>query len=248
MPFKILVADDKIDDPRDPIAELPALLERAGYEVVTTAGAEAVYDLAWERGPDLIVLDIRFDGQETDGIEICRALRDAGSQVPVVLITAVFNETEDVLRGFEAGAADYVRRPCDNREILARVRANLPPEAMEVDGHLCVDFQGRRLWVQRAGAWQEVHLQPLQFELLQTLVVNAGQIVLSTTLKDRVWGKDVSDAALAVYIRNLRQAIEPDPDQPTYIETIRGLGYRFNGRPVRSALPPAAQAGPAGRA
>ena len=233
MPFRILVADDKIEDPRDPISELPALLEKAGYEVLPTASAEAVYDLAWEWHPDLIVLDIRFDGQPIDGVDICRALHDAGSQVPIILITAVLNETEDVLRGFEAGAADYVRRPCDNREILARLQANLPPAVVEIDGRLRIDYGGRRLWVLRAGEWRLEHLQPLQFDLLHALAMNAGLIVPSTTLKDRVWGKDVSDGVLAVYIRHLRQAIEPDPDAPVYVETVRGLGYRFSGHPAR---------------
>ncbi len=237
MPFRILVADDRIDDAHDTISELPLLLRRAGYEVLTTADGEAVYDLVWEHSPDLVILDIRFDKQELDGIEICQALRRERSRVPIILVTAILNETEDVLRGFEAGADDYVIRPRDNREILARVRANLPPEVLEVDGYLRLDLDGRRLWVRREDTWQAVHLQPLQFELLQTLVLNAGLIVPSTTLKERVWGKEVGDPVLAVYIRRLRQALEPDPDAPAYIETVRGLGYRFNGRPSRTAAP-----------
>ncbi len=235
--LRILVADDRIDDARDAISELPALLRRGGYEVLTTASGEAVYDLVWEHNPDLVVLDIRFDNQEVDGIEICRALRLEGSRVPIILVTAILGETEDVLRGFEAGADDYVVRPRDNREILARVRANLPPEVLEVDGYLRLDLGGRRFWVRREDAWQAVHLQPLQFELLQALVLNAGLIVPSTTLKERVWGKEVGDGVLAVYIRHLRQALEPDPDVPAYVETIRGLGYRFNGRPARPGAP-----------
>jgi DNA-binding response OmpR family regulator len=235
MPIRILVADDNIDNRHDPISELPALLQRAGYEVVISADGERVYDLAWERNPDLIVLDIRFGRQKIDGIEICEALRAEGSQVPIILVTAILGETEDVLRGFEAGADDYVIRPRDNREILARVRANLPPEVLDVDGRLRLDFAGRHLWVRRGDGWQEAHLQPLQYELLHVLVMNAGLIVPSTTLKEAVWGKEVGDGVLAVYIRKLRQALEPDPDAPVYIETIRGLGYRFNGRSTRSA-------------
>jgi DNA-binding response OmpR family regulator len=237
MAFTILIADDHIADRRDPISDLPALLARAGYDVLTTADGAAVYDLVWERRVDLLVLDIHFSGQDLDGIEICRALRQAESAIPILLVTAVLNETEDVLRGFEAGADDYVIRPRDNREILARVRANLPPEVVQVDEDLRLDLAGRRVWVQRAGAWQRVHLQPLQFELLATLVVNAGAIVPSTTLMDRVWGKEVSDGVLAVYIRKLREALEPEPAAPRYIETVRGLGYRFNGRPRRSTAP-----------
>jgi two-component system alkaline phosphatase synthesis response regulator PhoP len=79
-------------------------------------------------------------------------------------------------------------------------------------------------------------LQRLQFELLEVLIINAGRIVPTTTLKDRVWGKPVSDEVLAVYIHRLRKKLEPDPDHPVYLETVRGLGYRFNGRPTRASL------------
>ena len=87
--------------------------------------------------------------------------------------------------------------------------------------------------MKRNEEWQEVHLQPLQFHLLQVLVLNAGQIMASTTLKDRVWDKEISDGALAVGIRRLREKVEDDPHHPIYIETVRGVGYRFNIRPTR---------------
>jgi DNA-binding response OmpR family regulator len=118
------------------------------------------------------------------------------------------------------------------------VRANLPSEVVEIDGRIRIDLDGQRLWVNNEEEqWQQVHLQRLQFELLHALVVNAGLIMPSTTLKDRVWGKDVSDGVLAVYIRRLREKLEPDPHHPIYIEAIRGVGYRFNGRPVRARSP-----------
>jgi two-component system response regulator MtrA len=237
MAFKVLVADDKIYDQKDSISELPALLRGAGYDVVITDDGAAVYDLVWEHSPDLIVLDINFNDPEVNGIEICRSIRLEGSQVPVILVTEVFTETEDVLRGFEAGADDYVIRPRDNREILARVRANLSPGVVEIEGRLCIDFAGHRVWVCRDGKWQEVHLPPLEFALLHVLVMNAGLLLPSTVLKDRVWGKDVSDSALAVYIRRLREKLEPSSDHPLFIETIPGLGYRFNGRPSPGRLP-----------
>jgi DNA-binding response OmpR family regulator len=79
-------------------------------------------------------------------------------------------------------------------------------------------------------------LQPLQYDLLDLLILNAGQTVLTTTLKDRVWGKPVSDSVLAVYVRRLREKLEPDPSTPVYIENIKGYGYRFNGHPRRTSL------------
>jgi DNA-binding response OmpR family regulator len=236
MPFKILVVDDKIDNESKEISKLPEMLRAAGYEVRTTSDGDQAYDLVWEYNPDLIVLDIVFENQSVDGIEICEAIRLNESDVPIILVTAIMTETEQVLRGFEVGADDYVTRPRDNREIMARIRANLPPEVIVVDDYILVDFASRRVWVCRDGSWQEIHLQPLQFELLNVLITNAGLIVPTTTLKDRVWGKPVSDQALAVYIHRLREKLEPDLGQPVYIENIRGLGYRFNGRPTRASL------------
>lgn len=232
MSFKVLVVDDEINNESEEISELPAVLQAAGYEVVATSDGEEAYDLVWECNPDLIVLDIVFENQLVDGIEICEAIRREGSNVPIILITARMTETEDVLRGFKVGADDYVIRPRDNRELLARIRANLPPEVVIIDDYIQVDFAGRIARVKREGNWQEVHLQPLQFELLKILVINAGLIMPPTTLKDRVWGKIVSDDALRVYIHRLREKLEPDPNHPTYIETIHGFGYRVNERPT----------------
>lgn len=236
MPFKILVADDEIDNEDDEISKLPPMLRAVGYDVVTTPNATRAYDLVWEHNPDLVLLDIKFVKELSDGVEICEAIRLNGNDVPIILITAHMTDTEWVLRGFKAGADDYVRRPCDNREIMARIRANLPPEVIVVDYCILIDDGSRRVWVCRAGRWQEVHLQPLQYELLALLVLNAGQTVLTTTLKDRVWGKPVSDAALAVYIRRLRKKLEPNASAPVYIENIKGYGYRFNGQPTRASF------------
>jgi DNA-binding response OmpR family regulator len=236
MPFKILVVDDGIDNETNEISRLPDMLRVAGYEVRTTSDGNQAYDLIWEYHPDLIVLDIVFKGQSVDGIEICEAIRLNECDVPIILVTELMTETQDVLRGFEVGADDYVTRPRDNREIMARIRANLPPEVKVVDDYILVDSPGLRVWVCRDGRWQKVPLQPLLFELLDVLITNAGLIVPTTTLKDRVWGKPVSDAALAVYIHRLRQKLEPDPSHPVYIEAIKGLGYRFNGRPIRARL------------
>jgi DNA-binding response OmpR family regulator len=236
MPFKILVADDEINDETNEISKLPGALRAAGYEVRTTSDANRTYDLVWEYNPDLIVLDIQFKGQSTCGIEICDAIRLNGSDVPIILVTAVMKETEDILRGFKVGANDYVTRPRDNREIMARIRANLPHEVVVVDDYILFDSIGRTVWVCQGGRWQKIHLQRLQFELLELLIINAGLIVSTTTLKDRVFGKSVSDDALAVYIYRLRQKLNLNLDNHVSIENIKGIGYRFNGRPIRASL------------
>jgi DNA-binding response OmpR family regulator len=235
MAFRILVADDHIDDRTDDIHELPAMLRAAGYEVIATADGEVAYDLVWEHHPDLVVLDIVFDNCSVDGIDILQAIRMNNPAIPVILITYHLTETDDVLRGFKAGADDYVTRPRDNREIVARVRANLPPEVVVIDDYMRVDLYSRRVELCPDGKWQEVHLTRLQFELLEVLILNAGQVALTTTIKERVWGKPVSDGLLAVYVHRLRKALEPDPGNPIYIETVREIGYRFNGRPIHAS-------------
>jgi DNA-binding winged helix-turn-helix (wHTH) protein len=118
---------------------------------------------------------------------------------------------------------------------MARIRANLPPEVVVVDDYLRVDLASRRVWVCKNGGWREVHLPPQLWRLLETLIVNAGIIVPTTRIKDRVYGKSVGDSALAVAVFKLRQKLEPDPKHPVYIEVARGIGYRFNGTLVRAS-------------
>ena len=238
MPFKILVADDNISDKNDEIARLPEMLQAAGYEVAITANGVEVYDLVLECKPDLVLLDIQFKNQPVNGFEICEAIRSNDPDIPINFITVPMTTIEDILRGFNAGANDYVIRPRDNREIIARIRANLPPEVLIVDHYLCVDLVGSQVFVRRAENWQKVHLPPLEFELLKVLIVNGGLIMPPTSLKNKVWeDKIVSDDVLAVYIRRLREKLEPDPAHPVYIETIKGFGYQFNGKPVRASRP-----------
>jgi DNA-binding response OmpR family regulator len=235
MAFKILLVDDKIDDRNDDISQLPNVLRKAGYDVKATAEGEAAYDLVWEYEPDLILLDVDLGIPHVDGIDVCEAVRtteqaERRQGIPIILITAIFTETEDVLRGFEVGADDYVTRPRDWRELLARVRANLPPEIILVDDYLKVDFVAYQVWIKPDKQWEQVQLQPLQFELLRTLLMDAGKIITFTAITERVWHKEISDDALAVSIRRLRQKLETDPSKPKYIETIKGMGYRFNGQ------------------
>jgi two-component system response regulator VicR len=131
-----LIVDDEIDNESEEISKLPEMLRAAGYEVRTTSDGDQAYDLVWEYHPDLILLDIVFENQSVDGTEICEAIRLNGSDVPIILVTAIMKETEQVLRGFRAGADDYVTQPRDNREIMARIRANLPPEVIVVGDYL----------------------------------------------------------------------------------------------------------------
>lgn len=231
MALKILIVDDHIDDDEYPIYELPGILQDAGYEVITTSDGENAYDLVWECNPDLIILDIIFGSLGPYGIEITKSIRLNDWTIPIILVTNEAKETEDVLRGFEAGADDYVTYPCDNRVILARIRANLPFDVVRIDDYIEIDFINRIVRIKKDGEWTSVHFPPLEFDLLKILVINAGTVVLSLTLKERVWGKLVSDSALQTAISRIRKKIEPDPKHPTYIITVQEIGYRFEGKP-----------------
>lgn len=234
LPFKILIAVDNINDKNDEISKLPEILQTAGFEVVTTADGSKACNLALENKPDLVVLDIQFKNQPVTVFEICEAIRqNTDLKIPIILITANMNEIGDVLRGFEAGTDDYVIRLRDNREIMARIRANLSPETTDYNGYLRIDKVTRRVCVMRDGTWEAVHLTPLEFNLLDVLTMNAGQAVLITTLKDQVWGKPVSDDVLTVYIRRLQKKLEPVPVEPVYIESVNQIGFRFIGKSTR---------------
>ena len=236
MVFRILVVDDHIDNEEYPIYELPSALRAAGYEVITTSDGQNAYELVWECRPDLIILDIMFGDLGPYGTEITKSIRLNDSTVPIILVTNEAKETEDVLRGFEAGADDYVIYPCDNRVILARIRANLPLESVIIDNYINIDSINRIVRINEDGEWTEVHFQPLEFELLKTLVDNAGVVVLAPTLKERVWGKLVSDSALQTAVSRIRKKIELDSSHPKYIITVQGFGYRFEGKPTSACI------------
>lgn len=231
MAFRILIVDDHINDEREDIARLPSLLQQSGYDVEAIDDGDSAYDLIWEYQPDLVLLDLDLGIPDMDGIDLCKAIREEDGNIPIILITAVMTETGDVLRGFEAGADDYVIRPRDMREVVARIKANLPPPVISINDYIRIDIAARRVWITLNDEWQERHLQRLQFDLLYVLVINSGLILSNTTIKDRVWNKPVSDAVLAVYVRKLREKIESNPSKPIYIETVRELGYRFNESP-----------------
>lgn len=232
MPFKVLIIDDHIDDRLYELSRLKLLLEEQHFEVEATADGEGAYDLVFAFNPDVIVLDIKFENQNIDGFAICEAIRGGGCQVPIILITKFYTKTDDIVKGLiDAGANDYVRMPCDKLEIRARIVANLPPQTEEYNSYLRIDFGSQRVYVKRDGEWTEAILQPLQFKLLRALAVKLGLVVSYTNLAFEVWDKDdMDEGAIYKCLCALRAQVEPDPKNPTYLETIRGVGIRFNGR------------------
>jgi two-component system response regulator MtrA len=223
MDARILLVED---DPS--IREVTAIgLAAAGFAVTTAS--DGVEGLERFRGDqyDLVLLDIMLP--RLDGYEVCRQIRRT-STVPVVMLTAR-GDTMDVVVGLEAGADDYVRKPFDLPELIARIRAALRRAAAGGEGGaelrlgpLVVDVAGRT--VTRDGA--DVPLTRTEFDLLQELVRHAGQVLSRDVLLDRVWGYDyLGDSRLVdVAIQRLRAKVEADPAAPELIQTVRGAGYK----------------------
>jgi two-component system response regulator RegX3 len=208
---------------------LSYMLRREGFEAVVSAtGPQALAEFD-RAGADIVLLDLMLPG--LPGTEVCRQLR-ARSAVPIIMLTAKDGEIDKVV-GLELGADDYVTKPYSARELVARIRAVLRrrgetevpadsvleagPVRMDVERHV-VDVGG-----------EQVALPLKEFDLLELLMRNAGRVLTRMQLIDRVWGSDyVGDTkTLDVHVKRLRAKIEPDPANPTYLLTVRGLGYKL---------------------
>lgn len=225
MSEKILV----IDDEETTVQLIAMLLERRGFEVIKAYRAEEGLRKAYRHQPELVLLDIMMP--DMDGWEVCKRLREM-SDIPIIFLTAR-GEVRDVVRGLEMGADDYVVKPYDNDELIARVRAHLrrsprPNTSEELvfdNGDFRINFMNREVYVRN----EIKHLTPKEFNLLGILVRNAGRVVTRTELVTQAWGEEYGDAidSLKLYIHYLRQKLEVNPQQPDYILTSRGVGYRF---------------------
>ncbi|MDO4898755.1 MAG: MtrAB system response regulator MtrA [Rothia sp. (in: high G+C Gram-positive bacteria)] len=220
----ILVVDDD-----DALAEMVGIvLAQEGYETVFCDAGDLALESFVTHQPDLILLDFMLPGM--DGIEVCNAIR-AESGVPIIMLTAK-SDTEDVVKGLEAGADDYITKPFKPAELLARVRARLRPredrnnEPIRV-GNLLIDLAGHT--VSRDG--ETIALTPLEFELLANLARQTGQVMTREALLGNVWGygKNIDPRLVNVHIQRLRAKIETDPENPEIVLTVRGVGYKAAG-------------------
>ena len=224
---KILVVEDEASF-SDALAYL---LGREGFDVsVADTGTGAIEEFD-RHGADLILLDLMLPG--LPGTEVCRQIRTR-SNVPVIMLTAKDTEIDKVV-GLELGADDYVTKPYSTRELVARIRAVLRrrgDEDMSADGLLTagpVRIDVERHLVTVNGVAQALPLK--EFELLEFLVRNSGRVLTRSQLIDRVWGSDYfgDTKTLDVHVKRLRAKIEQDPGNPVFIQTVRGLGYKFEG-------------------
>ena len=216
-----------VDDEPQIVRGLKVILRAAGYDVRAAATKREALDAIAARAPDALVLDLVLpDGS---GVEVCREVRE-WSSLPILVLSAVGDEREKV-RALDAGADDYVTKPFGNEELLARLRAVLrragedPTEpAIEV-GDLVVDVADHR--VLRDG--EEIHLTPIEFDLLRVLALNRGRLVTQRQLLRDVWGPayETETHYLRVHVAHIRAKIEPDPARPRYLVTDPGVGYRL---------------------
>jgi DNA-binding response OmpR family regulator len=204
-------------------------LKTEGYDVELESDGESALQRATKETFDLILLDVMLPGK--DGFEVCRELRRGGSKTPIILLTAKAQEAEKVM-GLELGADDYVTKPFSPRELRARVKAALRRTGEDQSqayrfGDLEVDFT--RCELRRAG--KPVELTALEFKLLAAFVRNRGRVLSREQLLDLVWGAGtfVTDRVVDNHVVTLRKKIEPEPSQPRYVLSVRGMGYRFDG-------------------
>ncbi len=217
-----------IDDEPKIIRFLKTSLSLAGYDLLTAGTASAALQLFGKEQPDLIILDLGLP--DLDGFDVLRDIRSY-STVPIIILTARDDE-KDKVRGLELGADDYLTKPFGSRELEARIQAVLrrvewspqPNDVAEFQyNDLHVDFRRRRVRARN----QEVHLTPIEYELLRMLIQHNGHVLLHGDLLGHVWGEEYRNdlAILRVNISRLRQKLEEDPRHPRYIVTVPGVGY-----------------------
>lgn len=218
-------------------------LAAEGYEVVVAADGPSGEQSARDGGFDVVLLDVNLPGK--NGFDVCRDLRRDGNATPVLMLTAR-NELVDRVLGLKLGADDYLAKPFETLELLARIeallrrsQAELPASPTAADaargyrfGNVRVDFDRAQVWRSgEDGAESEVACSALEYRLLRFLIEHRGEVHDRDRLLDEVWGYDATPTTrtVDVHVSSLRQKVEPNPGRPEFIVTVHGLGYRFDG-------------------
>ena len=218
-------------------------LAAEGYEVVIAADGPSGERLARDGDFDIVLLDVNLPGK--NGFDVCRDLRRDGIDLPILMLTAR-NELVDRVLGLKLGADDYLAKPFETLELLARIEALMrrsrdgaPASPTATDaargyrfGNVRVDFDRAQVWrIDDGGAETDVACSALEYRLLRYLIEHRGQVHDRDRLLDEVWGYDATPTTrtVDVHVSSLRQKIEPNPGRPEFIVTVHGLGYRFDG-------------------
>lgn len=223
-----------VEDEKNIVDIIRFNLQRTGYNTLEAYDGEAGLAMAREKKPDLILLDVMMP--KMMGFDVCRALRAEGDNVPVIILTAR-EEEEDKILGLEIGADDYITKPFDPIEVLARVRSQLrrytqlgakkeeeKPNVYTV-GPIVLDEEKKSVTVDG----DEVALTPIEFNILRLLMKNPGRIYSSAQIYELVWKEDSlgAETSVSVHIRHLRQKLESNPSEPRYLKVVWGLGYKM---------------------
>jgi len=227
---KILVVDDEPAQVR----LVDQVLANHGYEVLKASGGQEALRIIFEQKPALVLLDVVMPG--LDGWQTCSRIREV-TDIPVIMLTGKRNAEDDIVRGLEYGADEYLSKPVGNKELLARVRASLRraelPSCLDEkkrtlfnDDYLTMDVAERKVTVNGG----RLKLTPREFRLLALLVENADRVLSHQQVLENVWGWEYIDDVdyVRIYISHLRQKVEPNPSQPKYILTEPGVGYYFH--------------------
>ncbi|WP_454016303.1 response regulator [Azospirillum sp. Marseille-Q6669] len=223
LPLRVLVVDDE-----PPIRRfLRTTLSAQGYDIAEAEDGAGALEAVRRRPPDLLVLDLGLPG--IGGLEVIRRLRADGVAAPIIVLSSRADEAGKV-EALDLGADDYVTKPFGMDELLARIRAALRHRLQQQgerplfrSGDLAVDLVRRIVTVRGA----EVKLSPREYDLLRLLVAHAGKVLTHRLILKEVWGADTDVQYLRIYIRQLRQKIEAEPERPSHILTETGVGYRL---------------------
>lgn len=226
---KVLVVDDE----KDIVALIAYNLEKEGFATLKAYDGEAALDLAKAKKPDLVILDLMLPGVR--GLDVCRFIRKNPDTetIPIIMLTARADQTDKIL-GLEIGADDYITKPFNVRELIARVRAVLRrwDERPAVAGQKTFDYKGLHMnyetyEVTVDGKW--IEMGPTEIKLLRFLTKHPGRVYTRDQFLDYVWGDEtfVEPRTVDVHVSRLRAAIEKDKENPQYILTVRGIGYKF---------------------
>ncbi len=221
-----------IEDEQNIVELVKYNLDREGYRTISANTGRKGLELVRQELPDLVILDLMLP--ELDGLSVCKQLRadQQTKSIPIIILTAKSEEADRVL-GLEMGADDYVTKPFSPRELVARVRAVMrrsgksnedEPEIIEI-GEIKMDLRQHLVKVRG----EEVELTPKEFDFLKLLLANPGRAFTREFLLEHLWGYEYfgDTRTVDVHVRRLRQKIETNPSEPVYLETVRGVGYRF---------------------